>query len=415
MSKQRNIIVIDLKAFYSYVECIDRNLDPWTTPLVVADKERGQNTIVLSVSPYLKSKGIPSRLRIKELPKGYDYIYATPRMERYIEKSAEVVGVFLNFVSEEDIHVYSIDEAFIDITTYLSYYKMTALQLTETIIKEIKEKTGLQATAGIGDNMFLAKVALDVFAKTAKNGIATLREKDVKTKLWPITPLSKIWGIGARTEAKLNNLGIFTIGDLANSNKDYLIKIFGIMGEQLYEHANGHDEADMHEVYIPKENSFSLGQILFRDFKIEEAITILREMCDDLSSRLREERKLTNVVGLYIQYSGNKGGFARQMSLLSPTNDRDVLFKALLEIYRKYVEDKPIRGIHIAFGKLQAQQYQQLNVFDDLKDQVNNYELQLTIDDIHKKFGKNILLRASALTDSSTVMERNNQIGGHRR
>ena len=179
MDKRRHIAVIDLKAFYSFVECVDRGLDAWKVPLVVADKERGKNTIVLSVSPYLKSKGIPSRLRIKELPPGYDYIYATPRMERYIEKSSEVVGIMGEFVSFEDIFVYSIDEAFIDLTTYIDYYKKSDVEIVETIINTIKEKTGLQATGGVGDNFFLAKIALDVYAKTAKNGIAVVRKEDL--------------------------------------------------------------------------------------------------------------------------------------------------------------------------------------------------------------------------------------------
>ena len=181
------IAVIDLKAFYSFVECVDRGLDAWTTPLVVADKDRGKNTIVLSVSPYLKARGVPSRLRIKDLPKGYNYIYAVPRMERYIEKSAEVVKIMMDFVAKDDIHVYSIDEAFIDLSSYLDYYHQTPLQLVQLIINTIKERTGLQATGGIGDNFFLAKVALDIYAKHEKNGIATLTENDVETKLWPIS------------------------------------------------------------------------------------------------------------------------------------------------------------------------------------------------------------------------------------
>ena len=415
MNKKRNIIVIDLKAFYSYVECLDRGLDPWTTPLVVADKERGTNTIVLSVSPFLKSHGIPSRLRLKKLPKKFDYIYAVPRMERYIEKSLEVINVFLEYVSEDDIHVYSIDEAFIDITTYLSYYKKTALEMAEFLVNEVKNKTGLQATAGVGENMFLAKVALDVYAKKEKNGIATMYKKDVETKLWPITPLNKIWGIGARTEAKLNKMGMFSVRDIALSNPDFLRQKFGIMGEQLYEHSHGNDEADMHEEYTPKETSMTYGQVLFRDFKKEEMSVIIQEMTDELASRLREAKKMTSVVSLFISYSKNQGGFAKQMSLLHPTSDQKILYDALMEIFKKNVEDKPIRGVHLAFGKLQNQDYQQLNVFEDTNEQIADYDLQLALDVIHQKFGKNSVLRASSLTESSTIKERHNQIGGHRR
>lgn len=415
MEKTRHIAVIDLKAFYSYVECIDRGLDPWTTPLVVADKDRGTNTIVLSVTPYLKSKGIPSRLRIKELPKRYNYIYAVPRMERYIEKSSEVVGILLDFFDASDIHVYSIDEAFIDITTYINYYKKTPLQLVEFVINTIKERTGLQATGGIGDNFFLAKVALDIYAKHEPNGISIMRKKDVKTKLWPITPLSKVWGIGPNTEAKLNKMGIFNVRDLALSNREFIHKKFGIMGDQLIDHANGKDEADIHEEYVPKEHSLNKGQVLFRDFKASEISTIITEMCDDLAHDLRGEGKMTSVVSLYIGYSKDLGGFARQMSLLYATDDTALLCDALLEILKKNIVDLPIRRVGIAFGKLTPATSQQLNIFEDEKEQKENHDLQLTIDEIHNKFGKNMLLRASALTDSSTVIERNSFIGGHKR
>ena len=412
----KTIAVIDLKAFYSFVECVDRGLDAWKTPLVVADKERGKNTIVLSVSPFLKERGVPSRLRIRDLPKGYDYIYAVPRMERYIEKSAEVVKIMMEFVSEEDIHVYSIDEAFIDLTSYLDYYHKTPLQLVTTIIQTIKDKTGLQATGGIGDNFFLAKVALDIFAKKERNGIATMHQKDVPTKLWPICPLTKIWGIGERTAAKLNAMGIITVGDLANANKDFIHQHFGIIGDQLISHANGIDESDIHEVYIPKSTSITVGQVLFRDYKKDEAITIIREMCDDLSSRLRKEEKLCALVSLYIGYSKETmGGFSRQMSLLNPTDDTDELFNALMEIYKQYIEDYPIRRIGINFSKLSTGGVKQINMFEDEHKQKTNHELFKAMDKLKDKYGANILLRASALTENSTAIERHNQIGGHRK
>ncbi len=416
MPQNRTIAVIDLKAFYSFVECVDRGLDAWKTPLVVADKERGKNTIVLSVSPFLKAKGVPSRLRIKDLPKGYDYIYAVPRMERYIEKSAEVVKIMMEFVSYEDIHVYSIDEAFLDITSYLNYYKLTPLQLVSKIIQSIKDKTGLQATGGIGSNFFLAKVALDIYAKHEKNGIATLYEKDIENKLWPITPLTKIWGIGERTAAKLNAIGIYTMGDLANSNKEYIHDHFGIIGDQLVDHANGIDESDIHEEYIPKNNSLSVGQVLFKDYNKKNAVTIVREMCDDLSQRMRKEEKMSELVSLYIGYSkNNMGGFSKQMSLLHPTDDTEELFTALMEIYNEYIEDYPIRRIGISFGKLSLSGFKQMDMFEDNKKQETNHELFKVVDKLKDKYGNNILLRASALTEDSTAIERHNQIGGHRK
>ena len=413
--EKRTIAVIDLKAFYSYVECIDRHLDPWKTPLVVADKERGTNTIVLSVSPYLKKQGIPSRCRIKELPKKYNYIYAVPRMERYLEKSADVINVLYSFVSEEDVHVYSIDEAFIDLTTYLSYYKKTPLQMVTTIINQIKEETGLQATAGIGDNFFLAKVALDIYAKKERNGIAKIHSNEIKEKLWPITPLHKVWSIGTRTELKLNNLGIFTVKDIATSDIDFLKSKFGVMGEQLWRHANGIDEADIHEQYEPKEKSLSLSQVLFRDYQKVEAVTIIREMVDELSSRLRNEGKMTHVVAIYIGYSKNKGGFARRATLLSATDDTQSLLEAILEIYHCYIKDLPIRNIGLSFGRLVPASSQQLNLFEDEKKQADRHNLQKALDTLHTKYGKNSVLRASSLLEESTVRERNEFIGGHKR
>lgn len=413
--EKRTIAVIDLKAFYSYVECLDRGLDPWKTPLVVADKDRGTNTIVLSVSPYLKKQGIPSRCRIKELPKKFKYIYAVPRMERYLEKSANVIDVLYHFVAEEDVHVYSIDEAFVDLTTYLQYYKKTPLQMVSTIINQIKEDTGLQATAGIGDNFFLAKVALDIYAKTAKNGIARLSSNEIKEKLWPITPLSKVWSIGSRTEAKLNKMSIFTVKDIATSNVDYLKSKFGVMGEQLWRHANGIDEADIHENYEPKERSFTLGQVLFRDYNQKEAITIIREMVDTLTSRMRNEGKMANMVSIYVGYSKNLGGFSRRSTLLSASDDSKIILEAILEIYHKYVSDLPIRNIGIYYGGLVDASHQQLSIFEDDKKQINRLNLQKAVDKLHSKYGNNSVLRASSLLEESTIKERNEYIGGHRK
>lgn len=415
MNKVRSIAVIDMKAFYSYVECIDRGLDPWKVPLIVADKERGKNTIILSVSPYLKSKGVPSRLRVKELPPGYDYIYATPRMERYIERSSEVINIMLSFVSEEDIHVYSIDEAFIDLTSYLSYYKKTAYELTKLIIDTIKEKTGLQATGGIGDNFFLAKVALDIFAKHEKDGIATMHMEDVPTKLWPITPLTEIWGIGERSAAKLNRIGIFNVYDLAHADREYFKAKFGIMGEQLIDHANGIDEADIHEEYIPNETSISVGQTLHEDYSPKGAEYLIREMNDDLSAKLRGQKQTTTLVSVAVGYSSNQGGFGRQMSLLKPTNDTKVLYDAIIELFRKNVQDKPIRALHISYGKLRDyKDYSQLDLFVSAEEEETRRELNQMLDLIHNKYGKNIIVRASSLVQG-TAIERHNQIGGHRK
>ena len=274
----------------------------------------------------------------------------------------------------------------------------------------------MQATGGVGDNFFLAKVALDVYAKQAPNGIAIIRKKDVPEKLWPINPLNKVWGIGERTEAKLNALGIHNLGDLAHCNLSFLQNQFGVMGEQLYNHANGNDEADMHEEYTPKSRSLSVGQVLFKDYNKKNIITIIREMNDDLSSKLREENKMSQLVSLYVGYSKEEmGGFSRQMSLLVPTNETKTLFNAIIEIFNKHIENKPIRRIGISYGKLTPATHQQLNLLKETHEQLQEQELQLAVDKIQRKYGKNILLRASALSEDSTAIERHNQIGGHRK
>ena len=413
---ERVITVIDLKAFYAYVECVDRGIDPWKSPLVVCDKERGSNTIILSVSPYLKARGVPSRLRFKELPKGFDYIYALPRMERYIQMSGEVVKVFLDFFSGSDIHVYSIDESFIDLTSYISYYKKSGLEIVEMVKEEIKKRTGLQATAGIGDNFFLAKVALDIFAKHAPNGIGILHKEDVETKLWPITPLKEIWGIGERLQLRLNQMGIYKVEELAKADRLMIANELGIMGDQLVDHANGIDNSDIHEIYIPEETSLTIGQTLARNYSMTEVPIILREMNDDLCMKLRSQEETTKVIHLFIGYASDQGGFSHQMALDRPTNDTDTIYKAIMIIYNKYIVDKPIRQISIVFGKLRPiNNTEQLDLFESIEEIDNMRNLNKVLDELRFKYGKDTVLRASALTDESTALDRHALIGGHRK
>ena len=324
---ETKIAVIDMKAFYASVECVERDLNPFTTPLVVCDTSRGNGTIVLSVSPYLKQLGVPSRCRKRELPLIDGMIYATPRMSLYLKKSAEIVSIVLDFVGEDDIHVYSIDELFINLGPYLKMYNMTPYKLVKKIKDTIYEKLSLPTTAGIADNMLLAKLALDLDAKSKPPYISQWKKADIKNKLWKVKPLSKMWGISIGYEKRLNNLGIFTVEQLATADKDMLKRELGVMGEQLWEHANGIDNTNIRIKYVPKETSLSLGQVLFRDYKKDETITIIREMNDDLSTRLREQDKLTGVVGLGIGYSmAEDGGFSRQIGLDIPTDDTDILF-----------------------------------------------------------------------------------------
>lgn len=413
----RKIAVIDMKAFYAFVECVDRKLDPFKTPLVVCDESRGEGTIVLSVSPYLKAMGVPSRCRKRELPKIEGLIFAVPRMATYVEKSAKVVSIVLDFFGEDDIHVYSIDELFIDLTPYLKMYNCTPRQLVMKVQERIFKELGLVATAGIGDNMLMAKLALDLDGKKKAPYIAIWTKEDIKNKLWKVTPLSKMWGISHGYERKLNNLGIFTVGQLANCSKEFLKEKFGVIGEQLWEHANGIDDTNIREKYIPEENSFSLGQTLHEDYTKEETLILLREMNDDLSNRLRAHGQQTEAVSLSIRYTYDdlEGGFSHQSKLPIPTDDSEILFKEIKSIFLKYIGEHLTRRIYISYGQLTSDKPVQMSLFDDPEEQIKRAQMQTAMDNIKRKYGQDSVLRGSSLLEKSTAKERHNQIGGHRK
>ena len=413
---ERHIAVIDMKAFYAFVECIERNLNPFTTPLVVCDPERGDGTIVLSVSPYLKSMGVPSRCRKRELPKIPGMIFATPRMSLYLKKSSEVVSIILDFVGEDDIHIYSVDELFINLGPYLKMYECTAYQLVRKIQKAIYEKLNLVTTAGIGPNMFVAKAALDLDGKKRPPYAVEWKQADIKKKLWPIKPLSKMWGISRGYEAKLNAFGIYTVGQLAESDKNFLSQKLGIIGEQMWEHANGIDNTNIREKYIPESTSFSLGQVLMRDYTKKEARLILIEMNDDLAMRLRSHKQTTSRVGVAVGYSMEMGGgISQAVTLPGPTDDTETILDSLLKLYDKYVEEQPIRRLYISYSKLDNSDYEQLSIFEDPEETLKRKNLQKTMDALKTRFGKDSVLRGSSLLEESTAKERHNQIGGHRK
>lgn len=416
MKKEKVVAILDLKAFYASVECVERNLNPFTTPLAVVDAERGEGTIVLSVSPYLKSLGVPSRCRKRDLPNIDGMIYATPRMELYVHKSNHVMSIILDFITEEDLHIYSIDEAFLNIGPYLNYYKCTPEGLVKRIQKKIKDRLGLIATAGIGPNPFIAKVALDNEGKNNKDFIATWTKEDLIQKLWPIKPVSKMWGISTGIEKRLNKLGIYSIGELANADINRLKKEFGIIGEEIHNHANGIDECDIREKYIPSSKSLSLGQVLMRDYAYKEIPLLLREMVDDLSYRMRLQSKMTDRVSVGIMYSAEfNDGFNKALTLEYPTDDNDTIYKALLQLYKKHVKDQPIRRIYINFSGLDKTPYDQISLFEDEEEHIKKRKLRKTLDAIQTKYGMNSVLRSSSLLEGSTAKERHNQIGGHRK
>ena len=343
-------------------------------------------------------------------------IYAKPQMEKYVKKSAEVVSIFLDFVGKEDLHVYSIDESFLNLGPYLKLYKCTPVELCKRILKKIKDQTGLIGTCGIGPNMFLAKLADDKEAKNAKDFIAVWDYKDVPTKLWPIKPLSEIWGISRGFEQRLNQLGLYTVYDVAHYSKDILIDKFGILGEDIYEHCNGRDESDIRDKYIPVNKNLSLGQVLMRDYTPKETRTVLSEMCDELCIRLRQTRLKATGVSLMIRYSFGSSlpPFSHQLKVEATDLNSD-LNNAILYLFDTYVKDGFIRQIGISFGGLVERKSEQLSLFKNLEAIDKERNLYRALDEIYLKYGKNKVLKGSSLLKESTIKERHNQIGGHRK
>ena len=413
--KERNILCIDLKSFFASCECVEMGLDPFKTPLIVADPQRKGGAITLAVTPYMKTLGVPSRGRVFEIPKNIKYITAKPRMSLYVRKSKEVINIFLDFVSKEDMHVYSIDESFLDVTDYLKLYKMTDVELAKKIMNTIKEKTGLTSTCGIGPNLLLAKVALDTESKHSPDFISKWTYDDVKTKLWNISPLDEMWGIGSKTMKKLNDLGIHKVGDINKYPKEFYKKRFGVLGEELYMHANGIDNSSIRENNFESKNkSYGLSQILYKDYSKESAVLIIKEMSGTISKRLRKNKKVTSSIGFGIGYSRNiGGGFYHSRKLSSPTSDEGKIFETCMYIFNSFVEDLPIRKISISLGKLENNNYEQLNLFEDVIEEREKEELNTVIDEISKKYGDNSLLKASSLLDYSTIKVRNTKLGGH--
>ena len=412
--ENRNILCIDLKSFFASVECVLRNLDPFKVNLVVANPNQGMGAITLAVTPHLKSLGVKSRGRLYEIPKNIKYMIASPHMSTYLKFSKEVVNIYLDFVAEEDLHIYSIDECFLDLTHYLKMYNKTDYEMAETILNTIYKKTGLTATCGIGPNMLLAKIAMDTEAKKYKNGIAKWTYDDIKTKLWSITPLSKMWSIGPRMEKKLNLMGFKTVGDIAKYDKLRLKDKFGIIGEELWLHANGIDNSVISDwKEAPKDLSYSHSQVLFKDYNGNNIKLIIEEMIEVITRRLRENHKQAGLIGLNIGYSKNVGGGFYHCIKVVPTNQAKDFLRVCLNIFDLYYDDSPIRKVGIVAGRLVNNNSTQLNIFEDYEKIEENNKINNTIDEVKNKYGKNSIIKASALLSDSTAIERNKKIGGH--
>ena len=414
---QKTYLCIDLKTFYASVECVERGLDPFNTNLVVADKTRGKGTICLAVSPKMKMLGVKNRCRIFEIPPTINYIVAMPRMKKYIEYSANIYAIYLKYFAKEDIHVYSIDEAFMDATKYLKLYKTNPIELAKTIIKDIFKTYGITATAGVGTNMYLAKIALDITAKHNPNNIGYLDEEKYKKELWNHKPLSDFWQIGKGIERRLNKMRIFTMYDVAHTEPKRLYKEFGVNAEYLIDHSWGKESCTIADIkkYKPKTNSISNSQVLFEDYSFIKARLVLKEMVELGSLRLIENNLVTDAVGLYIGYSKDTikstGGTKK---IINYTNIYSELLKAFLEIYDKTTNrNVAIRRIGVNFANVIETENVQLSLFTDQEKIDKERKLELAMCSIKNKMGKNTIIRGMNLEEGATTMVRNKLIGGH--
>ncbi len=469
--QQRTYITIDLKSFYASVECVDRGLDPLSTNLVVADESRTEKTICLAVSPSLKAYGIGGRARLFEVyqkARGVDFIIAPPRMAHYIEVSTKVYQTYLKYIAPEDIHVYSIDEVFMDVTAYLHSYKMTAHQLAMKMIRDVLATTGITATAGIGTNMYLAKVAMDIVAKKMpadKDGvrIAELDEMSYRRELWDYRPLTKFWRVGRGIAEKLAVYGIDTMGKIARmsiQNEGLLYRLFGVNAELLIDHAWGWEPCTIEAVraYRPETNSFSSGQVLQEPYTFKKARVVIREMAEGMALDLVSKRLVTDQLVLTVGYDAEcltrpeirekyhgeitTNHYGKPVpkhahgtfNFERPTSSSRLIMDGATELFDRCVNpDLLIRRLNlttnhvVSEASVSAQDCvpQQLDLFTDyealekqrqaeqakLDKERRMQEAQLKI---KKRFGKNAILRGLNFEEGATAKERNKQIGGHK-
>ena len=419
MNKERKYSCIDLKSFYASVECRERGLDPMKSNLVVADPERTDKTICLAVSPAMKAKGVPGRCRVFEIPGGIEYIMAPPRMQLYIDYSAAIYGIYLKYISKEDIHVYSIDEVFMDMTDYLKLYQMNEKELSMRIMQDIFDSTGITATAGIGTNLYLAKVALDITAKHVPDHIGILNEESYCQTLWDHKPLTDFWRIGKGTVNRLGRAGITTMGEVAHADEDLLYRMFGVDAELLIDHAWGRESTTLEDIkkYQPRDTSVSSGQVLPRDYSFEEAKLVAKEMADVLSLDLVAKGLSTDSVTLHVGYSYRLEKKSAHGTIKLPTvtsSSRQIISHTELLFERIVEKNAPVRRISVTFNHVMDELYRQYDLFTSPEDAEREHRLQKAILEIKERFGKNAIVRGMDLQEGATAMERNIQIGGHR-
>lgn len=439
-------ICIDLKTFYASVECRERGLDPFTTNLVVADPDRTDTTICLAITPAMKDLGIRNRCRVFEIPEGVNFIMAKPRMRLYMEVSARIYSIYLRYLSSDDIHVYSIDECFIDVTPYLSLYDKSPKELATMLMEAVFEETGICASAGIGTNLFLAKVAMDVTAKHAQDHIGYLDEHEFRRLIWHHRPITDIWNVGPGIAKRLAKHHVFDLAGVAAMDEGVLYREFGMNAEFLIDHAQGIEPCTMRQIknYEPKGSSLANGQVLPGEYTYNEALVVLREMVDASVLELVEKHLVTDHISLDVGYVRDKRGSDGALNALSDsvfvgehgarcssrsrweshtgggrkipekTNSFKKLMAHIEELYGETTDPtRSIKRLNVGFGGLMGEEFATLDLFADEVADDKERRMQKAVLAVKGKFGKNALLKAASLTDKATARERNEQVGGH--
>ncbi len=417
MADNQTYLCIDLKTFYASVECVERHLDPFKTNLVVADESRGKGALCLAISPKMKTTGVHNRCRLFEIPQNLHYIIAKPRMNLYIKYSADIYAIYLKYIAKEDIHVYSIDEVFIDATKYLSIYKVDGISLARMLIDAVYKQTGITATVGVGTNLYLAKIAMDITAKHVKGNMGVLDEKSYQDTLWHHTPLTDFWSIGRGIARRLEKYKVTDMYGIAHLDESILYKEFGVNAEYLIDHAWGRETCTMRQIkaYKSKNNSLSNSQILFHDYNYDKALLVLKEMVELGCLDLVDKHLVTNNVSLGIGYADNIISYTGGgVTMLEVTNSYSIILQYFINLYKETTnKDQPIRSVAVSFNNVIDEEYEQYNLFVDTEEINKERRAQETIITIKKRFGKNAVLRGMNLEKGATTCKRNKLVGGH--
>ncbi|MCO7151169.1 Y-family DNA polymerase [Vagococcus lutrae] len=416
LERQEDYLCIDMKSFYASVECVERGLDPLTTLLVVMSNSDSPGGLALATSPRAKKElGLTNVSRRFEIPDHPDLHIVPPRMHLYIEKNIAVNQILQRFVADEDLLIYSIDESFIRITASKKLFGWNAYQFAKNIQQTIFQELGLYCTIGIGDNMLLSKLALDNGAKLQPDMIATWHYQDVPNTVWKIAPMTNFWGINTRTAERLNKMGIRSIYELAHFDFFEMKERMGVIGQQLIAHAWGIDRAFISEKYIPKSKNISNSQILMRDYtKSEEIKRVLREMLEQIATRLRTKKLQTSCLQIGVGVSKNETlpSFSRQVTF-TPTNHSADLVREGIALFERYYTRQVVRRLSVSCSQLREEAGIQLNLFESPLKTLDNQQLDTTIDLIRQRYGFDAIIHASSLMEGATAIQRSHLIGGH--